>query len=296
MDPAGASPRRTSGDSSCVPRPCTATSHRQESFSSGRDPLFHEMSHGESFLRSCGLASTLRALYRLDEPEAALSFSAPDRYGGSCTTWPPGGQVLCATHSCQSMALPGARILEVGPWGVRETDWEELELVTHWRRYLEEPLRYLRHVIDTDWTRATGHHVGSWSTAGDRGGVTEDRHGGDRGRSAARRRVERSYQVYVRGRLKFRVKQMVYVAFSLDQTVMGFAFPGGARGACRKRPAQVPDAVSVGHALQLGPRRPGGPGPDRGPRARRRPWRLVVPKKLSPRLRSQSSRRPDSVH
>ena len=37
--------------------------------------------------------------------------------------------------------------------------------------------------------------------------------------------LERSYAVYVRGRLKFRVKQIVYVAFSLDQSVMGFAFP-----------------------------------------------------------------------
>jgi hypothetical protein len=37
--------------------------------------------------------------------------------------------------------------------------------------------------------------------------------------------LERSYTVYVRGRLKFRVKQIVYVAFSLDETVMGFAFP-----------------------------------------------------------------------
>jgi hypothetical protein len=37
--------------------------------------------------------------------------------------------------------------------------------------------------------------------------------------------LERSYQVYVRGRLKFRVRQIVYVAFSLDERVMGFAFP-----------------------------------------------------------------------
>jgi hypothetical protein len=37
--------------------------------------------------------------------------------------------------------------------------------------------------------------------------------------------LERSYEVYVRGRLKFRVGKIVYVAFSLDQTVMGFAFP-----------------------------------------------------------------------
>ncbi len=37
--------------------------------------------------------------------------------------------------------------------------------------------------------------------------------------------LERSYQVYVHGRLKFRVKQIVYVAFSRDERVMGFAFP-----------------------------------------------------------------------
>jgi hypothetical protein len=37
--------------------------------------------------------------------------------------------------------------------------------------------------------------------------------------------LERSYPVYVHGRLKFRVGQIVYVAFSLDETVMGFAFP-----------------------------------------------------------------------
>jgi hypothetical protein len=37
--------------------------------------------------------------------------------------------------------------------------------------------------------------------------------------------LERSYPVYVRSRLKFRVGQIVYVAFSLDETVMEFAFP-----------------------------------------------------------------------
>ena len=37
--------------------------------------------------------------------------------------------------------------------------------------------------------------------------------------------LERSSEVYVHRRLKFRVGQIVYAAFSLDQTVMGFAFP-----------------------------------------------------------------------
>ena len=35
----------------------------------------------------------------------------------------------------------------------------------------------------------------------------------------------RSYEAYVYGRVKFRVGQIVYVAFSRDETTMGFAFP-----------------------------------------------------------------------
>ena len=43
--------------------------------------------------------------------------------------------------------------------------------------------------------------------------------------------LARSYPVRVRGRLKFRVGQIVYVAFSLDQQVMGFAYPKDERSA-----------------------------------------------------------------
>jgi len=43
--------------------------------------------------------------------------------------------------------------------------------------------------------------------------------------------LERSYEVYVHGRLKFRVGQLVYVAFSADEAVMGFAFPKEERAA-----------------------------------------------------------------
>ena len=38
-------------------------------------------------------------------------------------------------------------------------------------------------------------------------------------------RLPRSSEVLVRDRVKFRVGQIVYVAFSLDERVMGFAFP-----------------------------------------------------------------------
>jgi hypothetical protein len=37
--------------------------------------------------------------------------------------------------------------------------------------------------------------------------------------------LPRSYEVVVRGRVKFRVGRIVYLAFSRDEHVMGFAFP-----------------------------------------------------------------------
>ena len=37
--------------------------------------------------------------------------------------------------------------------------------------------------------------------------------------------LPRSYEVLVRDRVKFRVGQMVYVAFSRDEQTMGFGFP-----------------------------------------------------------------------
>src|SRR6187431_569880 len=37
--------------------------------------------------------------------------------------------------------------------------------------------------------------------------------------------LPRSYEVFVRGRVKFRVGQIVYLSFSKDETLMGFAFP-----------------------------------------------------------------------
>jgi hypothetical protein len=37
--------------------------------------------------------------------------------------------------------------------------------------------------------------------------------------------LPRAYEVLVRHRIKFRVGQIVFVAFSRDQTIMGFGFP-----------------------------------------------------------------------
>ena len=114
-----------------------------------RDPRFHEMSHGESFLALLRTRFDSPGFYCLDEPEAALSFSSTlGLIGVLHDVTQAGGQVLCATHSPVLAAMPGATILEVGDWGYRRTTWEQLELVQHWRAYLDAPGRYLRHVLD----------------------------------------------------------------------------------------------------------------------------------------------------
>ncbi len=43
--------------------------------------------------------------------------------------------------------------------------------------------------------------------------------------------LPRSYEVLVRDRVKFRVGRLVYLAFSRDEQVMGFAFPKDERDA-----------------------------------------------------------------
>ena len=115
----------------------------------GRDPRFHEMSHGESFLSVLASRFDSPGFYCLDEPEAALSFSSTLALVGRLLELvDDGGQVLCATHSPVLAALPGARILEVGEWGLRETTWDDLAIVDHWRRFLARPDAYLRHLVD----------------------------------------------------------------------------------------------------------------------------------------------------
>ncbi len=114
----------------------------------GDDPRFHEMSHGESFLELMARRFGSPGLYVLDEPESALSFSGSLALVGLLAEIAASGdsQAVVATHSPILAATPGARILEAGPWGLRERAWAELELVQHWRAFLDAPQQYLRHL------------------------------------------------------------------------------------------------------------------------------------------------------
>lgn len=114
-----------------------------------REPLFHELSHGESFLailRSRRFATD--GLFVMDEPEAGLSFTAQLALLGELLDLmaEPGSQLLIATHSPIVASLPGATILEFDDEGIHERAWEDLDVVEHYRRFLEGPGRYLRHL------------------------------------------------------------------------------------------------------------------------------------------------------
>lgn len=117
------------------------------------DQHLHSLSHGESFNdlleNKLNHPQFVTGLACLDEPEAALSFASTLNWlVGLREMAERGTQVICATHSPLLASLPGARILELGEWGIRESSWEDLQIVQHWRNYLESPQRYLRHLFD----------------------------------------------------------------------------------------------------------------------------------------------------
>ena len=95
---------------------------------------FHELSHGQGFLEILRTRVNQRGFYLMDEPDAPLSFISclslvallHDLAGER-------SQLVVATHSPVVAAVPGARILELGDWGIREANWDDLEIVQSWR-------------------------------------------------------------------------------------------------------------------------------------------------------------------
>lgn len=109
------------------------------------EPVFHEMSHGESFVQLVNDRFRGPGLWMLDEPESALSLTGClallSRLGDLART--PGAQIILSTHSPVLAALPGAVIYEVGDWGFRRTEWADLDMVRQWRLFLDDPERFL---------------------------------------------------------------------------------------------------------------------------------------------------------
>ncbi|MFC7625879.1 AAA family ATPase [Microlunatus sp. GCM10028923] len=113
---------------------------------------FHELSHGESFLSMIMTTRFSRGgFFVLDEPEAGLSFTAQLTLLGVLADMIDNGdaQLLLATHSPVIAALPGAMIMELDGSGFHRRSWSDLDVVDHYRRFIERPEAYLRRVIDS---------------------------------------------------------------------------------------------------------------------------------------------------
>jgi predicted ATPase len=113
-----------------------------------RNERFYALSHGEGFLEVLRTRVNQPGFYLMDEPDAPLSFTSSlglvallHELAGA------GSQLIVATHSPLVAAVPGASILELGDWGIRPAQWEELQLVSAWRRFLSEPASYFRHLL-----------------------------------------------------------------------------------------------------------------------------------------------------
>ena len=109
----------------------------------------HKQSHGESFLALVQNRFGGEGLYLLDEPEAALS---PSRLLTLLAEMnelvKENSQFIVATHSPILMAFPKARIYELSGTGIHAVAYKETEHYQLTRRFLENPERMLRYLLE----------------------------------------------------------------------------------------------------------------------------------------------------
>jgi predicted ATPase len=115
----------------------------------GRRPeRLHELSHGEGVLEILRTRVSEKGFYLMDEPDAPLSFTASLGLAALLHDLAAAGsQAVVATHSPVIAAIPGANLLELGPWGFRPATWNDLGLVIAWRQFMRDPRSYFRHLL-----------------------------------------------------------------------------------------------------------------------------------------------------
>jgi predicted ATPase len=115
----------------------------------------HDRSHGQSFLDLLLHRFRPGGLYLLDEPEAALSIqgclAALLRIHDLVRQ---GSQFLIATHSPVLLAVPDARILEIGDDGsIEPVDYDSALPVGSTRRFLADPAMSVRELLAEQTSR-----------------------------------------------------------------------------------------------------------------------------------------------
>ena len=109
----------------------------------------HQRSHGESFMALVENRFGGDGIYLLDEPESALS---PARVM-ELMCWmdelrKKHSQFIIATHSPVLITFPGAEILELTKDGMRSVNYQETELFQLTRRFLNDPERMLKYMLE----------------------------------------------------------------------------------------------------------------------------------------------------
>lgn len=129
----------------------TAIEHAPEPIRALQDvfqrPL-HEQSHGESFLDIAVNRLGPRGLYLFDEPEAALSVRGQlALLSRMHELVRQESQFVVATHSPILLGYPDSSILELSEEGIRAISFDEAPQVELTRAFLDDPQRFLRHLL-----------------------------------------------------------------------------------------------------------------------------------------------------
>lgn len=115
------------------------------------DRPLHEQSHGQSFLDIAVNRLGPRGLYIFDEPEAALSVRGQlGLIRRIHELVRDHSQFVIATHSPILLGYPDATILELGQTGIRRLAYAETEQVELTRSFVEDPQRFLRHLLSDE--------------------------------------------------------------------------------------------------------------------------------------------------
>jgi predicted ATPase len=103
----------------------------------------HQQSHGEAFLSLFKHRFGKKAIYLLDEPEAALSPARQLALLRIIKDLEKDAQFIIATHSPILLGYPGAQILDFDAQPIRETEYENTMHVIVTRRFLEQRQKVL---------------------------------------------------------------------------------------------------------------------------------------------------------
>jgi predicted ATPase len=116
----------------------------------GGGPDFLSHSHGEGFVRFFEERCTRPGIFLFDEPESALSPNRQFDFLKLLRRMQAAGQsqVIYVTHSPILMALPGARLLRMGKYGLEPVELEDTEHFRIFRQFALDPHHFVEAMLD----------------------------------------------------------------------------------------------------------------------------------------------------